>query len=146
MTADTLFQIANPIPLIGWALLALSPLFPRLADIIAGLIIPLLMAVLYVALALVHFPGSQGDFMSLSGVQSLFANPYNLLAGWVHYLAFDLFVGAWIARTARAEGIPHLFVIPCLFLTLMFGPAGFLLFSALRGIYALRARANRVPA
>jgi Domain of unknown function (DUF4281) len=140
MTADTLFQIANPIPLIGWALLALSPLFPRLADIVAGLIIPLIMAVLYTALALVHFPGSQGDFMSLTGVATLFTNPYNLLAGWVHYLAFDLLIGAWITRTARAERIPHLFVLPCLFLTLMFGPAGFLLFSALRGITTLRAK------
>jgi Domain of unknown function (DUF4281) len=140
MTADTLFQIANPIPLIGWALLALSPLVPRLADIVAGLIIPLIMAVLYTALALVHFAGSQGDFMSLTGVATLFTNPYNLLAGWVHYLAFDLLIGAWITRTARAERIAHLFVLPCLFLTLMFGPAGFLLFSALRAITTLRAK------
>ncbi len=137
MTPETLFQIANPIPLIGWAMLALSPLIPRLSQLVAGLIIPLMMAVLYTALVLANFAGSEGDFTSLTGVQALFANPFNLLAGWVHYLAFDLFVGAWIARTARAEGIAHLFVLPCLFLTLMLGPAGFLLFSALRAIPAM---------
>ena len=55
-----------------------------------------------------------------------------LLAGWVHYLAFDLLVGAWIVRTARAEGIPHWAVMPCLILTFLFGPAGLLAFAILR--------------
>ena len=57
-----------------------------------------------------------------------------LLAGWLHYLAFDLFVGAWIVRTARSEGMPFLLVLPCLPLTFLFGPAGFLLFVVLRAV------------
>ena len=66
------------------------------------------------------------------------AKPYAALAGWVHFLAFDLFVGAWITRTARAEGISHWLVLPCLVLTFLFGPAGFLAFTLLRWAVTLR--------
>ena len=55
-----------------------------------------------------------------------------LLAGWIHYLAFDLLIGSWEVRDARELGIPHLFVVPCLFLTFMFGPAGWLLYRGVR--------------
>ena len=76
--------------------------------------------------------GAEGGFGSLPDVMLLFTDPAIALAGWVHYLAFDLFVGAWATRVAREEGIPHLFLLPCLALTFLFGPAGFLAFSALR--------------
>jgi hypothetical protein len=65
-------------------------------------------------------------------VQALFTHPHIALAGWLHYLAFDLFLGAWEVRTARTDGIPHWAVIPCLILTFLFGPAGLLAFAILR--------------
>jgi hypothetical protein len=55
-----------------------------------------------------------------------------LLAGWTHYLAFDLIVGSWEVRDARERGISHWLVVPCLALTFMFGPVGFLAYQALR--------------
>ncbi len=61
------------------------------------------------------------------GEARLFENPYLLLAGWVHFLAFDLLVGAWEVRDARRVGITHLLVVPCLLLTFMAGPVGLLL-------------------
>ena len=67
------------------------------------------------------------------------ADPWLLLAGWIHYLAFDLLVGAWEARDARERGIPHLFVVPSLILTFLFGPAGWLLYLGIRS----RARSSR---
>jgi hypothetical protein len=72
--------------------------------------------------------GAEGGFSTLSGVASLFANPWLLLAGWVHYLAFDLLVGTWEARDARERGLPHLLLVPCLVLTFLLGPAGWLLY------------------
>ena len=63
---------------------------------------------------------------------TLFANPWLLLAGWIHYLAFDLFVGSWEVRDARERGIPHLLVVPCLVMTFLFGPAGWLLYALVR--------------
>lgn len=136
----TLFQITGPLAMLGWLALALSPLAPRLADWVAALVIPALLSVAYTALILVHWSDAPGGFDSLSNVMALFTDPAVALAGWVHYLAFDLFVGAWITRTARAEAIPHLLILPCLVLTFLFGPAGLLAFLILRASLTLRAR------
>ncbi len=143
MTADTLFQLANPAALLGWMILALSPLSPLWADRIASTLIPVLLSIAYAALILAFWSGAPGGFDSLPNVMVLFTDPHVALAGWVHYLAFDLIIGAWIARTARAEGIAHLMVLPCLVLTFLFGPAGFLLFTALRAIYAAKRPATK---
>jgi hypothetical protein len=135
-----LFQITSPLAMLGWLALALSPLAPRLADWVAALIIPALLSVAYTALILVHWADAPGGFDSLANVMALFTDPAVALAGWVHYLAFDLFIGAWITRTARAEAIHHLLILPCLVLTFLFGPAGLLAFLILRGSLTLRAR------
>jgi hypothetical protein len=68
----------------------------------------------------------------LADVRALFSNDFLLLAGWIHYLAFDLFIGSWEVRDARRLGIHHLTVVPCLVLTFMLGPVGLLLYLALR--------------
>jgi hypothetical protein len=78
------------------------------------------------------FPGAEGSFSTLAGVAMLFSNPWILLAGWVHYLAFDLLIGTWEARDARERRVPHWLLIPCLFLTFMFGPVGWLLYMGVR--------------
>ena len=141
-----LFQLTGPMAILGWLALVLAPFAPRLTDAIATLVIPALLSVSYTALILVHWSDAPGGFDSLANVMLLFTNPAVALAGWVHYLAFALFVGAWITRTARAERIPHLLILPCLVLTFLFGPAGFLAFTALRAAFAARARMNGVPA
>ncbi|WP_216824666.1 ABA4-like family protein [Paragemmobacter aquarius] len=99
---------------------------------VAGSVVPLLLAVAYAGLILGHWADAEGGFGSLADVAKLFANPWLLLAGWLHYLCFDLLVGAWIVRRALAEGVAHGFVVPCLALTFLFGPVGFLLFSMVR--------------
>ena len=55
-----------------------------------------------------------------------------LLAGWIHYLAFDLLIGTWETRDARERGLPHLLLVPCLVLTFLLGPAGWLLYMGVR--------------
>ncbi|OGF21583.1 MAG: hypothetical protein A2V63_00115 [Candidatus Eisenbacteria bacterium RBG_19FT_COMBO_70_11] len=118
----------------GWLLLVVAPGWRRTTRLIAGVLIPLLLAALYVYLVVTHLFGAEGGFGTLADVSLLFQNPYLLLAGWVHYLALDLFVAAWEVRDARRLGIPHLLVIPCLALTFLFGPAGLLLYILLRAI------------
>jgi hypothetical protein len=132
MSPDALFQFTSPLALIGWAALAAAPLAPALADRVAGLAIPALLSVAYAALILAFWWGAPGGFDSLANVQALFTSPWIALAGWLHYLAFDLFVGAWEVRTARREAIPHLLVLPCLVLTFLFGPTGLIAFLCLR--------------
>jgi len=94
--------------------------------VVAGRVAPALFAVAYVAIVLTIFPRAQGSFSTLAGVSALFANPWLLLAGWLHYLAFDLLVGAWEARDSVERAVPRWLLVPCLFLTLMFGPLGWL--------------------
>jgi hypothetical protein len=132
MPPDLMFQIANPLAVLGWLALLASPLVPRLAQGMAGATIPLILSLAYSGLILAFWSQAPGGFGSLPEVMQLFTHPQVALAGWLHYLAFDLFLGAWEVRTARAEGIPHWAVVPCLILTFLFGPAGLLAFAILR--------------
>ena len=132
MTPDQWFQIANPVALAGWLVLLASPFLPKWSDRIAGYAIPLALSVGYSALVLAFWSRAQGGFDSLANVGKLFETRELLLAGWVHYLAFDLFIGAWQVRIARAEGLRFALVVPCLVLTFLFGPAGLLAFLAIR--------------
>ncbi len=141
MSSDRLFELANMVALVGWLSLLLSPLLPRLSQIIGGLVVPALLGTLYAGLALAFWSSAKGGFGSLDQIAALFETRALLLAGWVHYLAFDLMVGAWQVRRARAEAIAFLLVIPCLALTFLFGPAGLVLFLCLR----LALRLSRGP-
>ena len=69
-------------------------------------------------------PRAEGSFSTLAGVAALFANPWLVVAGWLHYLAFDLLTGTWEARDSVSRGVPRWLLVPCLFLTLMLGPMG----------------------
>jgi len=142
MSPDALFQIANPLALVGWIALLGFPFAPRIIEAISGYIIPGLLSLLYLALILVHWAGAEGGFDSLANVMLLFTDPGAALAGWTHFLAFDLFLGTWAAKTARAEGIKHIFMIPSLGLTFMFGPIGFILTLVLFGLNRLRPKSQ----
>jgi hypothetical protein len=98
--------------------------------------VPLALALVYVGIVLTTFGRTPGGFSSLGSVATLFSNPWALLAGWIHYLAFDLLIGTWEVRDARERGVPHLLVVPCLALTFMFGPAGWLLYTIVRSARA----------
>ncbi|MNC91016.1 hypothetical protein D3C83_71980 [compost metagenome] len=76
--------------------------------------------------------GAEGGFGSLADVAALFQKRELLLAGWIHYLCFDLFIGAWEVRDSQQHGIPHLVVIPCLIMTFLLGPIGLLFYFAIR--------------
>ena len=133
-SADLLFGAANAVAAAGWTALALSPASARWAPQvrrITGRWLPLAFALVYVALMATHL-GADGGFGSVAQVQKLFSVPGLLVAGWLHYLAFDLFVGSWIAERAAALHIPHAIVIALLLATFMFGPAGLLAYAALR--------------
>ncbi|HEX8459403.1 MAG TPA: ABA4-like family protein [Pyrinomonadaceae bacterium] len=132
MSPETIFSICTKLVLPGWLLLVFAPRWKWTARFIAACALPLALACVYLVIVATHFGRSEGGFGSLAEVSLLFRDPYNLLAGWVHYLAFDLFVGAWEVRDAGRLGIHHLLVVPCLVLTFLFGPVGLLLYFVLR--------------
>jgi hypothetical protein len=133
MNPDQLFSLANALAVGAWLGLLLLPNVAAIRNVIAAAVIPCLFASAYVVILARFFdPGGFAKFSTLEGLASLQGSPWLLLAGWLHYLAFDLFAGAWEVRTARREGIAHLAIIPSLILTFMVGPAGFLVFNMTR--------------
>jgi hypothetical protein len=130
MDWDALFGAASSSALVAWAALILLPRWPVLVRMLRyGLLTGL--ALLYVTLIFGYFFGVEGGgFNSITQVRALFASDPVLVAGWVHYLAFDLFVGLWIASQADAIGFNRFLQAPILAATFMFGPLGLLLFYA----------------
>ena len=138
MSPEKIFSICSTLVLPGWLLLVFLPRWKWTARLICAVIIPLVLALVYLYLVVMHFGTSEGGFGSLAEVAQLFQNPHSLLAGWIHYLAFDLFIGSWEVRDAQRVGIHHLLVAPCLLLTFIFGPAGLLLYFTMR--FAIRRK------
>lgn len=132
MKAEQIFSIANLLAMLSWVLIIILPRWRFTAKIVLNGAVPLLLSAAYLVLIVLFFGRAEGGFDSLANVMKLFTNEWAVLAGWIHYLAFDLFVGSWEVKDAQANGISHWFVIPCLILTFLLGPIGFLLYSILR--------------
>ncbi len=137
MSWDDAFGAANLAAVAGWAALVLLPR-PRLLlyGLRCGLIGALALA--YSGLVMVYFASSGGGFASIAAVRTLFASDPVLLAGWLHYLAFDLFVGIWIAEQADALGLSRWLQAPILVATFMFGPLGLVVFLLWKSAYGAR--------
>lgn len=134
MSADLIFSICNAAIIPAWLLLILLPRWKWTLSLITTVIVPFVLALLYggmFASRLGSLPEG-GGFGSLSGVMTFFADPFLLTIGWVHYLAFDLFVGSWEVHDSQKLGISHWLVVPCLLCTFMLGPIGLGLYLVLR--------------
>lgn len=138
MSPDRAFGLASTLAMVGWLLL-LASLFAPVAwrsrlRLLAGRLVPALLSAGYVAALLIWWAdaGGQGGFASLAEVAALFSVPGLLLAGWIHYLAFDLLVGRWEVDDAGVAGAAAWWLVPCLVLTFLFGPAGWLLYLLAR--------------
>src|SRR6186997_1209375 len=104
MTPETLFSFGNATALIAWVVLALFQ-HRRWATDIVVLAAVTVFATAYVPIVAIKWWGSSGGFSSLSAVSMLFSDRWVLLAGWLHYLAFDLLVGRWETQDAAKRGI-----------------------------------------
>ncbi len=136
MTIDTVFQVANTTALLGWVLLIALPKAKITRIIISSGLLILLFALVYSVMIFSQFNLSMmNDFSSLQGVMKLFSDPAGVTVGWIHYLAFDLFVGIWITKEGLKIGVNRLLLFPCQLGSFMFGPVGLLLFYVLRMVH-----------
>jgi len=131
-----LFSATNSLALIGWLLLAFTPRGSKIHAMIFYLGVGLLCLVYAVGLISVLTAnggfGDGGGFGSITEVRALFASDAGIVIGWTHYLAFDLFVGQWVAKDADAKGFSRIVQLPILFLVLMAGPLGLFCWLLLR--------------
>lgn len=132
MKAETIFSICNMLALAGWLLLIFLPRWKWTSLIVCSGGISLLLGGVYLVLIVTFFGRAEGGFGSLAEVAKLFEQEYLLLAGWVHYLAFDLFVGIWEVKDSQIRAVPHWMVVPCLVLTFLFGPIGLIAYYIVR--------------
>ena len=130
MVPARLFHDAGNLVLPCWLLLLIAPRW-RWTQRVVTFVVPLLIAALYAWLLTQKWPAG-GGFGSLNAVAMLFSSPYALLAGWVHYLAFDLFIGAWQIRDGLRLGISRWLILPCQILTFLVGPVGLALYLLLK--------------
>jgi hypothetical protein len=135
LTPEFLFSVAGQAAMAGWLILIFLPRHIKPLFMIPQYLIPFGLGLLYGGLALSNFFTNEGGYGTLTGVRTLFENDYMLLAGWVHYLAFDLFIGAWIAREADLIGMSRLIQPVLLIATFMFGPVGLVLFLVMRAAF-----------
>ena len=134
MTYDSIYMVCNGLAIAGWSLLIILPRWKWSQRLISAVLIPLLLGGVYFYLFMLHRGSVEGSFQSLQALQLLMTNPGFLVAGWVHYLCFDLFIGAWEVRDANRLGIQHWHIMPCLLFTGLYGPIGLLLYFFIRFI------------
>jgi hypothetical protein len=134
MTASTLFNVFNMLAIAGWISMIAGVVLARpfLRDTLAGTWVPVLLSAAYTVLIVLFFGQGDGGFDTLENVQKLFTSPWAALGGWVHYLAFDMFMGSRIARETMELQLPRWILIALLPLTFMFGPIGYLAFESIK--------------
>lgn len=137
MNLETIFSAMSGLAVVGWLCLALAPL-RRAPLVVAARMVAALLSLAY---AILIFRGMAdpaapkgGGFDSLAGVMILLSTPAVMLPAWIHYLAFDLWVGTWIIEDAPKARVPHWLVLPILFGTFMLGPVGLLSYLIVRTV------------
>ena len=135
--AQTFFQATNTLALLAWIALVVFPGMKLVSGLLCAVVVPGLLAVAYACvigwkLTANGLPAE--DVMTLAGLREIFGDDWVFAAAWTHYLAFDLVVGAWIARDSVKLGIPWPLRTVALVLTFLSGPVGFLVHLVGRGL------------
>ncbi|UFH57374.1 ABA4-like family protein [Spirosoma sp. KNUC1025] len=136
MTPEAVFTLANTAVLPQWLLMIFAPRWIVTKWVMNSYLVPVCLALIYIIYLFGGRPVDFGAFGSLPGVKNLFATGGDgvMLAGWVHYLAFDLVAGTFVVRDSQEKDIPHWLIVLPLFFCFMLGPVGFLLYWVIRTI------------
>lgn len=138
MALESVFNLCMAMASIGWLALAVAP-FARSYLVRTARIIVVGLAIAYfVQLLTITQPVPGASFNTLAGITALFALPGNVMLGWTHYLAFDLFVGSWEVEDSAKIGLPHWAILVPLGLTFLLGPIGLFTYAVIRTIHMWR--------
>jgi len=145
---ETLFKLSSLTVLPFWALMIFLPRWRLTKRLISSPLVCVAPAALYAALVIPRFAEVWRAVSSpeLSSIAALLGSPVGATVGWLHFLAFDIFVGRWIYLDGRERGVSAWVMAPALFVTLMLGPCGFLLYLIARHARGhLQASENVIP-
>ncbi|MCB9186117.1 MAG: DUF4281 domain-containing protein [Flavobacteriales bacterium] len=137
MNWGLVFKIANLSVIPGWLLLVFLPQSRVTKAFVHGYVYPVVLSMFYLFMLVTSF-GGEGGMDTLQNLKASFQRDEVLILGWVHYLVFDLFIGAWITRDAHQNRIKHFAIVPLLVLTLFAGPVGLLSYLTIRAIQVKR--------
>ena len=126
-----IFNFCNILILIAWGAIIISPQKKISEILISYPWIPLTLSFFYIYFIIISGGLMEADFSSLNGIVTLFKNatPESAAAGWLHYLAFDFWVGTWIIKHSRKEKISNKIIVLPLLFTFILGPVGILVYS-----------------
>jgi hypothetical protein len=144
--AETLFQVTNSVALIAWIALVAFPGNRLVSGVLCAVVVPGLLALAYASVIVWKLATNgppPGDVMTIAGLRSVFTDDWIFAAAWTHYLAFDMVVGAWLARDSVKLGLPWLLRTPALVFTFLAGPIGFLVYVVGRGVMRKTVSAQR---
>tara|TARA_Y100000385_G_C13106168_1_gene648009 strand:+ start:5528 stop:5965 length:438 start_codon:yes stop_codon:yes gene_type:complete len=126
-----IFNFCNILILIAWGAIIISPQKKISEILISYPWIPLTLSFFYIYFIIISGGLMEADLSSLNGIVTLFKNatPESAAAGWLHYLAFDFWVGTWIIKHSRKEKISNKIIVLPLLFTFILGPVGILVYS-----------------
>ncbi len=149
MRAETVFNIFSYGVFPAWALLMFAPRWKWTLRLIHSVLIPVMLGLAHLGLMVGLTLGAAipegANAATLQGAMLLFSDPWVAVLCWIHYLAFDVFLGAWIVRDAGRHKLPHLAVAPCVLLTMFYGPTGLLVYLTLRFFMRRTVTLNEEP-
>lgn len=136
MNHDLLFSFFNSLALVGWSFLIFFPNFKITKLCIRSGYLSIFFCLSYTIICVIALTSNApGGFQKLDELMILFDNKSWVLTGWIHYLAFDLFIGSWILKDSIKHNIRHALIIPSLIFTFILGPFGFIIYFITRAIY-----------
>lgn len=140
--AGTLFQLVFLVAAPFWFLMIVLPTWKWTRPIVSSPLIALPAASIYVILLIPQVVTATTAVANptLSSVMDLLTTPEGAALAWAHFIAFDLFVGAWQYRDGRDRGVHPLIMAPVLVLTILLAPLGFAVYLGIR--YLARPQAT----
>jgi hypothetical protein len=135
MTYQQIFSLCSLAVVPLWFLMIVAPRWRWTTRVVSQPWAYAPLAVVYAILVLPRFGEIASVVVGNPGPQTvgdLLATPSGATIAWVHFLAFDVFVGRWAYLDSRARGVHALVMAPILLLTFLFGPMGFLAYLLAR--------------
>jgi hypothetical protein len=131
-----IFDLSGLLVLPFWLLMILAPMWKVTLALMKSPWIVIGPVLVYAILVFPQIASILPTVMrpELSQIASLLATPEGATIAWMHFLAFDLFVGRWVYLESREKNFSPWLMAPILFLVLMLGPIGFLIYLILRSI------------